>query len=234
MRILLTVSLMALWNCLSAQHMLIEYAFNNNGEISKCELITLDSIAIWKEYSESTIASLPPPFCVKNYNENVVYLNEGLFNQLFYIKDSLHSMKWELTNQKNVILNEQCFSAKTNFRGRSYTAFYAPSIASSDGPWKFGGLPGLILAVQSDDNIFQYSAVKIISNFMGKLEKPDINKHKYINWMEYIKTFTATIDNYVKLVRSNGTLEDGSKAKLKITAPEIIYPKAQTGDGIEF
>jgi len=143
-------------------------------------------------------------------------------------------MKWELTTVEAVILNKRCFSAKTHFRGRDYTAFYAPSIERTDGPWKFGGLPGLILQIKSDDNIFQYSVVKIIANYKGKFEPVRRGNHKYIGWDEYADMYIATIDKYIKLVRSNGTIEAGNNAKLKITAPEIIYPKAQIGDGIDF
>ena len=143
-------------------------------------------------------------------------------------------MKWELLNETKFILNEKCFSARTNFRGRNYIAYYTTSSAYSDGPWKFGGLPGLILDIKSDDNFIQFSAIKIIKNYTGKIEFIKINNYKFIEWSEYTKKFIATIDNYIKLARSNGSIDNGSNAKIKIDAPEIIYSKAQEGEGISF
>ena len=234
MKTLFVASLLILSNFLYSQNIYIEYDDYTNGGQSKNELIINDSISIWNNNSENILSSLGKPFLIKNHLENRVYLSEGIFNQPFYIKDSLHNMKWELTNETKIILNEKCFSARTYFRGRNYTAFYTTNYANSDGPWKFGGLPGLILEVKSDDNFFLETAVKIIKNYSGKVEPVKINNYKFTEWDEYVNRFIITIDNYVKLARSSGVLDEGSHAKIKIDAPEIIYPKAQLGDGISF
>ena len=59
--------------------------------------------------------------------------------------EPLPAIDWELTDGERTIVGYACRRARCTFRGRSYEAWYAPEIAVSCGPWKFGGLPGLIL-----------------------------------------------------------------------------------------
>lgn len=51
--------------------------------------------------------------------------------------------------------------ARCAFRGRNYEAWYAPEIAVSAGPWKFGGLPGLILAIKDDAGVLDLEATGV-------------------------------------------------------------------------
>ncbi len=68
---------------------------------------------------------------------------------------------WELADGERTILGYACRRARCTFRGRSYEAWYAPEIAVSGGPWKFGGLPGLILAVKDDAGVLDLEATGV-------------------------------------------------------------------------
>ena len=65
---------------------------------------------------------------------------------------------WELADGERTILGYACRRATCTFRGRNYEAWYAPEIAVSAGPWKFGGLPGLILAIRDDAGVLDLEA----------------------------------------------------------------------------
>ena len=95
----------------------------------------------------------------KNYDERKMFSNETILGQKFLICDSLQIMKWELTDEKTDIVNLSCSSAVTTFRGRKYKAFYSNKILVSDGPWKFFGLPGLIIKIESLDGSYSYEAI---------------------------------------------------------------------------
>ena len=49
--------------------------------------------------------------------------------------------------------------ATTDFRGRHWTAWFATDIPVSDGPWKLGGLPGLILEAYDKGHQYTFTAV---------------------------------------------------------------------------
>ena len=68
---------------------------------------------------------------------------------------------WELADGERTILGYACRRAACTFRGRSYEAWYAPEIAVSCGPWKFGGLPGLILAIRDDAGVLDLEATGV-------------------------------------------------------------------------
>jgi GLPGLI family protein len=62
-----------------------------------------------------------------------------------FYADTLHPMEWRLESEEKKVEGIPCKRATVRFKGRDYVAWYAPSIPISNGPWKLGGLPGLIL-----------------------------------------------------------------------------------------
>ena len=59
------------------------------------------------------------------------------------------------------ILGYTCQKALGEFRGRKYIAWFTSDIPLSDGPWKFCGLPGLILAVQDTEAYFVFTCIGV-------------------------------------------------------------------------
>ncbi len=71
----------------------------------------------------------------------------------YWYADTLFPVKWQLVEEEKMIGGIPCSKAVGFFKGREYIVWYAPSIAHPEGPWKLGGLPGLILeAYDRDDN----------------------------------------------------------------------------------
>ena len=68
---------------------------------------------------------------------------------------------WEILPETKNILGYKCQKAKGKFRGREYVAWFSSDIPLSDGPWKFCGLPGLILAVQDTKEEFVFTCTAI-------------------------------------------------------------------------
>lgn len=62
-------------------------------------------------------------------------------------EDSVN-IKWSLGSDTKVIQGVACLNASASFRGRKYEAWYSPDIPVNVGPWKFSGLPGLIIQVK--------------------------------------------------------------------------------------
>ncbi len=76
----------------------------------------------------------------------------------------LPNFKWQILSESKEIQGYKCQKAQGEFRGRKYIAWFAPSIPISDGPWKFCGLPGLILAVEDTDKYFVFTCIDIKNN----------------------------------------------------------------------
>ena len=74
-----------------------------------------------------------------------------------YVREQAVKISWAISKETKKIGNFNCLKATGSFRGRKYTAWYAPAIAVPYGPWKLNGLPGLILeAYDANKNVYWY------------------------------------------------------------------------------
>jgi GLPGLI family protein len=225
---------------LSSLHsqIVVSYDYKNFNTVCQTILTVNDSISLFKydqndkELIENEI--LRDYYLFKNLQTKNILEATFVLSKLVYVKDSLDLMKWKPNNETKNILGQKCLSATTTFRGRAYTAYYATLLPYSNGPWKFGGLPGLILEVFSDDNGYYFKATNIVQNSKEQVNTKDIYKHTYITWQEYAKIFITKMDNLIKNMSTTGELEFGQETILKIDFIEIIYPKVQLGKGAKF
>jgi GLPGLI family protein len=73
--------------------------------------------------------------------------------------EELGSMNWNLEDGNETICGYVCNKATTSYGGRNWVVWYAPEIPSTAGPWKFNGLPGLILAAKDSESIHEFEAI---------------------------------------------------------------------------
>jgi GLPGLI family protein len=89
----------------------------------------------------------------KDHESNSLLFEFADLNQQpHYFADTLFPMEWITIEEQKMIGGIPCLKAVTWFKGRGYTAWYAPTITINDGPWKLGGLPGLILEAYDDED----------------------------------------------------------------------------------
>jgi GLPGLI family protein len=94
----------------------------------------------------------------KNYpqgKETVTDIASMLRGNYLY-EEQLPVFEWKISNETQKILSYNCQKATTTFRGRDYVAWFTLDIPVNNGPWKFGGLPGLILKIFDTRNHFVY------------------------------------------------------------------------------
>lgn len=111
---------------------------------------------------------------------------------IFLYKDEI-DINWQLIPDKKEIMGYKCQKAIATFRGRSWEAWFTNQIPVSDGPWKFDGLPGLILQLRDQENHFVVSIVGL---------ETDIVPIKFYNW-SYQETYRKKANNYIKWCQEN-------------------------------
>lgn len=79
------------------------------------------------------------------------------------------SNQWKITGEHKNIKGYLCKKAEINFGGRVWQAYYTAEIPISDGPYKFYGLPGLILEISSLDNDYSF----LLKSLEKKTSTPD-------------------------------------------------------------
>ena len=105
----------------------------------------------------------------KNHNDNELILAEKVFKDKLKYKQTLNLMNWEIEQETKEVLGYKVQKASGSFAGREYEAWFSPELPFSDGPYKFSGLPGLILEISDVQNQYHFS----LTSFQ-ELEKPVI------------------------------------------------------------
>lgn len=82
--------------------------------------------------------------------ENRLAILDKIADTDYVIDLMFPEIAWEIGEETKEIGGYQCQQAIGSFGGREYTAWFAPDLPFSFGPWKLHGLPGLIL--QAEDS----------------------------------------------------------------------------------
>ena len=83
----------------------------------------------------------------KTYPNYSVIFYTSLAQQDYKVDDS-RKMNWNILPDKEKIGEWNAQKATTEFAGRKWTAWFSTEIPVQDGPYKFYGLPGLIIKMQ--------------------------------------------------------------------------------------
>ena len=163
-------------------------------------------------------------FYYKDLKKRTITNRERIFIEKFYIVDSLKNLfEWKLTQNKKIVLGYECQEAIAEFRGRKYTAYFTPEIPVQNGPWKFHGLPGLILEVSMNKNKlveFSITAEKVeFSKERCDLKNPYIDKKMY-NRKEYEEFYRKKYDEMTSYRGEGGVTYGMSKGLIEVVIEE--------------
>lgn len=156
-------------------------------------------------------------FITKNKDDKSVNFVENIGSKQVYYQED-RKMNWDIATQVSDFNSYKVQKATMKFGGRTWTAWFAPEIKISDGPYKFFGLPGLILKLEDDKGDYRFSFVKKISieNAFTENVNPDARKSTRINFqgdkasvrMEMVKNKDPEInfDSFNRMNQRNGTI----------------------------
>lgn len=85
----------------------------------------------------------------------------------FVYEDDPGKWSWQMSAETDTVAGYICQKARTQFRGREYVAWFSPEIPLNDGPWKFSGLPGLILKVEDAEGLFVFELIGLKQHKFG-------------------------------------------------------------------
>lgn len=93
----------------------------------------------------------------KDYQENQLVLAEKVFQYELKYKQDLKQINWEILPETKEIIGFKVQKATGSFAGRDYIAWFASELPFLDGPYKFNGLPGLILEISDLQNQYHFT-----------------------------------------------------------------------------
>ncbi len=75
--------------------------------------------------------------------------------------EPIPKQQWTLKDDLQTIHGYRCQKATCRWRGRDYEAWFTTEIPIQHGPWKFGGLPGLIVKISDAKKEYNFELVKL-------------------------------------------------------------------------
>ena len=156
------------------------------------------------------------------------------FNALNLAVKENRILNWKIQPETNIIQGFKVQKATTNFAGRNWIAWFANDIQLQDGPYKFCGLPGLILNIQDEngDHIFNIIGIKkkfsrtFINHF--KLKEITVTDHKFNQlWNEYRSDPAKNIKQIHSSSEMAETIFYDSNTKSPLSKQDLIRNKEQ-------
>ncbi|KAF2520200.1 GLPGLI family protein [Flavobacterium salilacus subsp. salilacus] len=219
--------------CLNAQNkenIQVEYQIFNNTDSPNTLFATLftdkkitiffekySTQAFDLENSEGVVTRKPlnlfEPYTKIDHINKKVFLFEPINSINYLVEDNYTKLEWEISDETKEIAAYECVKATTNFRGRKWVAWFTPEIPLPYGPWKFHGLPGLIIEAYDIEGVYTMRAVKIefkrdnifdkdfTKLYKTKNNEPISYKEFLKNYQEYLENTRAEIQSEMKHIK---------------------------------
>ncbi|RHR35447.1 MULTISPECIES: GLPGLI family protein [Parabacteroides] len=141
-------------------------------------------------------------------NKLIEYAHMPLYISDCKYSEEIPDFRWEICNDTLYIKNKLCQKAICSFRGRRYIAWFCKELNWSNGPWKFGGLPGVILKIYDLDKEYVYECVGI-ENDKEKIsiKSYDYNNYNDIERTDLLKLWNDIFDHYFLMIGGSNKLQ---------------------------
>lgn len=169
----------------------------------------------------------------KQYPDFKTYLFTGISSDSYKIEED-QKPEWKILPDKQKVGEYNAQKATTNFGGREWTAWFSTDLPFQDGPYKFYGLPGLIVKIEDKTGSHSMTLVgnkKIQTSLNKEIDLPQGiqlygmgGKDIEINEKQFKKVWKSHVNDPTKNMR-----EMMSKSS---ETNKVIF-KTRTADGRE-
>lgn len=141
-----------------------------------------------------------------NFPAGKITVQDMVFIDNYEYTEDIEKINWKiLPGSTKQIAGFNCKKAICTFRGRDYEAWYTPYIPISRGPWKFNGLPGLILEVSDSQKQIQFECekVEIVSVPILKYVSKIADRAKKVDRKEFLNLQKKFYENSAAALSAN-------------------------------
>lgn len=154
---------------------------------------------------------------MENVRSNVNYIVEkDLENQTTTYKDRVgrdqyiytekEPLVWKILPETSTIGEYKVQKAETKYGGRTWYAWFTMDLPYQDGPFKFSGLPGLIVKAEDKDGEYSFSLLQVkkiadLPTFQSFGQNITISRDKFL---EMRKKFQQDPESYMQAQRNSG------------------------------
>ena len=146
-----------------------------------------------------------------NYKDNKLFFKESIGFSMFLVEEP-RKIKWHITTRTDKINNFNAQKAYAEFGGRVWTAWFTTDILVNDGPYKFKGLPGLVIKIldSNEDYVFELFQIQKLDKLYDfksfeklGIQTIQVEYKKYLelkeNFLKNPETSLFQVPGYTKL-----------------------------------
>jgi GLPGLI family protein len=99
-------------------------------------------------------------YSIEKYKKNQKTIFKDRIGRDVYTYEEDRPLNWKILPETTKIGEYKVQKAETDFGGRKWTAWFTTDLPYQDGPYKFGGLPGLIVKAEDDKGEYSFDLMK--------------------------------------------------------------------------
>ena len=138
------------------------------GELASSQLLVNEAVKLPKSVFKYIV--------YKDMGEKTLTFEERTGGHNYRYRENLDMlMEWKILPGKETVNGYECQMATTFFAGRHYKAWFTMELPVPEGPYKFSGLPGLIVKVydKQKDYVFELQHLKNLAPKVPILKRSD-------------------------------------------------------------
>ncbi|CAA7388611.1 hypothetical protein CHRY9393_01984 [Chryseobacterium fistulae] len=172
---------------------------------------------------------------IKQYPDFNTYLFRNIATDQYKIKEN-SKQDWKIIPDKQKIGEYNVQKATVNFGGRDWIAWFSSEIPFQDGPYKFCGLPGLIVKIEDS------TGSHIMTLVGNKKVLQTSTEDKYLDLPQNMRVYgvggkeiEVTKDQFKKVWKAyvNDPIKNMREMMMKNTDDSKVSFKVKTSDGKE-
>ncbi|WP_294299705.1 GLPGLI family protein [uncultured Chryseobacterium sp.] len=171
----------------------------------------------------------------KSYPDFTTYLFRNIASDRYKIKED-QKPEWKILPDKQKIGEYNAQKATTNFGGREWIAWFSTDLPFQDGPYKFYGLPGLIVKIEdtTGSHIMTLAGNKKIAEAPASEKEPELPQNMRIVGMGG-KEIEASKDQFRKAWKAyvNDPTKNMREMVMQNNENSKVMFKVKTSDGKE-
>ncbi len=141
-------------------------------------------------------------YILKSFPDKTVKTFDSAGLDKFYYVETPEEWAWEIGDSTKTILGYECVQATTDFHGRKWTVWFTPEIPLQNGPWKFDGLPGLIMEATSDGGEYSFIATGVQQTDKTIIPLYLADSYEKTTRIDFLKNKRAFFDNTLSRINA--------------------------------
>jgi len=146
----------------------------------------------------------------KDYQRKKIVVLDNISIHSFLYEEELAPQVWTIQDDTMTLSGYLCQKAICDYRGRSYEAWFTSDIPIYEGPWKFYGLPGLIMKLHDTQHHYEFELIEF-KKINEKIDVRSLSDNK-LTKMEREKFYE------MKFGKKSGLIMESDMAKVGFTS----------------